>query len=763
MEGAQVYLEASAWESAEGLLAPHMRSLIDAAEFPVDAVHPLTQLVTAWRRLGKRAPVAVGTARIRGILKDRDRHAPDAWVLGMLCLSSEEFDKGRSERACELLKLADQVPENSIGPWIAGRKELMWCRIALSNNELHEAEMRCLEAARRAGQANCDGQLGDAYVLLGLIARRRGRMRESIALYGKARAHYEQTADAASMTITTLNLANCHAACGEITEALNLYRATVSMSNRQGRRGTSMRARLGEGYCLTRQGQLQRGREILLSAWRLARELGLRREEANALEYLIFLYVTSGHLAKARRALGVARRIMQGMTELPDLAIEIAIQLAGLRLAEGNPREAIVVSRKASKEAKLAELAWERAVALRTLGVALAHTGARRRALEVFHTAKEVLQKLSEGLESALVSAWILALERSTGKDAVGALAQFVAGIDAEQESVVFWLKHELWGPLSWAESRQKAARGMNCPGRRDNSLRQYANASVVLTGDLEAKDTWRRIGLVTRAGLVCRVLHTAETYATTKLPVLILGETGTGKDLIAQGVHSLSGCKGHYVPVNCAAASRDLFAAELFGARKGAYTGAVENREGLIRRAQAGSIFLDEIADLDMEAQGYLLRFLDSGEVRPVGASESIRVETRVIAATCRDLRGMAEKGRFRADLLNRLSGLSVRMPALRERPEDLEILVESLWQREGGLAGTWRAVFNGSIVARLSQYSWPGNVRELRHTVARALQFSAKHGEAAARREIVRELEDDANRIDAGSRPPSLEEARL
>jgi DNA-binding NtrC family response regulator len=256
---------------------------------------------------------------------------------------------------------------------------------------------------------------------------------------------------------------------------------------------------------------------------------------------------------------------------------------------------------------------------------------------------------------------------------------------------------------------------------------------SSVTRADLDA--IWAELGLVTRTPELVQTLQLAETYAPGRIPVLILGETGTGKDLLAQGLGRLSGRKGAFVPVNCASAQRDLFLAELFGARRGAYTGSIERRRGLVEEAEGGTIFFDEIADLAPEAQGYLLRFLDSGEVRPLGETRSRRIETRAIAATCRDLRALVRQGRFRPDLHARLAGLVLRLPPLRERPEDFDLLVEMLWQREGGSAVECRAVFTPGLQAKLQQFAWPGNVRELRHAVSRALLYSRTHGAQATR----------------------------
>jgi len=234
--------------------------------------------------------------------------------------------------------------------------------------------------------------------------------------------------------------------------------------------------------------------------------------------------------------------------------------------------------------------------------------------------------------------------------------------------------------------------------------------------------------------------------YAPENIPILILGETGTGKDLLAQGIHQLSQRKGRYVPVNCAAAQRDLFAAELFGARKGAYTGATEHREGLVREAEGGTLFFDEIADLNREAQGYLLRFLDSGEVRPVGESRSVRVETRIVAATCRDLGALASQNQFRHDLHARLAAVVLTVPPLRRRTLDLEALIDMLWQRRGGRARDCQAVFTPDVLADLSTRPWPGNVRELAHLVARVLPLA--RGAASVSEAAVGDLLRDAGR---------------
>jgi len=196
-------------------------------------------------------------------------------------------------------------------------------------------------------------------------------------------------------------------------------------------------------------------------------------------------------------------------------------------------------------------------------------------------------------------------------------------------------------------------------------------------------------------------------------LPVLITGESGTGKELVAQALHRASG-RGALVAVNCAALPVDLLESELFGHERGAFSGAVKDKEGLFEAADGGTIFLDEMADLPLGLQPKLLRALESGEIRRLGSTQSRIVNTRVFAATNKDLTEEVRAGRFREDLYWRLNVLSIRVPSLRERPADIPLLIEHF-------AGGVRVA--ADAMARLTAEPWPGNVRELRNTIERAL----------------------------------------
>ncbi len=201
---------------------------------------------------------------------------------------------------------------------------------------------------------------------------------------------------------------------------------------------------------------------------------------------------------------------------------------------------------------------------------------------------------------------------------------------------------------------------------------------------------------------------------------VLITGESGTGKELVAKAIHHNSArAAGPFVPVNCAAIPQGLIESELFGHRKGAFTGAYESRTGRFLQANRGTLFLDEIGDMDPAVQAKVLRVLDDRIVQPIGSSEFVRVDVRVIAATNRDLREEIERGRFRSDLFYRLDVLTIHIPPLRERREDIPVLLDYYLQRfcEENKLPTKR--LDPGAASTLLEYDWPGNVRELRNVV--------------------------------------------
>jgi len=226
---------------------------------------------------------------------------------------------------------------------------------------------------------------------------------------------------------------------------------------------------------------------------------------------------------------------------------------------------------------------------------------------------------------------------------------------------------------------------------------------------------------IVTRDGAMLRALDLAARVAPATVPVLIQGESGTGKELVAQAIHETSGRRGELVAINCGALPEELFEAELFGARRGAYTGAVRDIPGRFERARAGTLFLDEIGEVSPACQAKLLRVLESGEYTPLGETRTRRSDARVLAATNRDLRDLVHRGAFREDLYYRLAVVEVALPPLRERPGDLPPLAAHLLGEAARIHGRSLRL-SRRAEARLLEHPWPGNVRELWNVLQRA-----------------------------------------
>jgi DNA-binding NtrC family response regulator len=235
---------------------------------------------------------------------------------------------------------------------------------------------------------------------------------------------------------------------------------------------------------------------------------------------------------------------------------------------------------------------------------------------------------------------------------------------------------------------------------------------------------TFTTADIVTRSPLMQPVLRTAEKAAASHIPVIVQGESGTGKELIARAIHGSGARKAKpFVAVNCGAMPENLIESILFGHEKGAFTGATEKHAGKFAEADGGTLFLDEVGELPLAAQVKLLRALQEGEIEPVGARKSVKVDVRIISATHRDLIADVKDGRFREDLFYRLHVFPISVPPLRQRPEDIAELARHFLTRIAAEEGKRVRAINADAMALLHAYRWPGNVRQLENAIFRAV----------------------------------------
>lgn len=254
--------------------------------------------------------------------------------------------------------------------------------------------------------------------------------------------------------------------------------------------------------------------------------------------------------------------------------------------------------------------------------------------------------------------------------------------------------------------------------------------------------DTYEFEGLIAKSSIMWELLGMVQRVAPHYRSVLIHGPTGVGKDLVARALHRRSGVKGTFVVLNCSAVVETLFESELFGHVKGAFTGADRDKVGLFEAADGGALFLDEVGDMPLSTQAKLLRAVQNQEILPVGSLRSRKVNVRVIAATHRDLRAAITNGKFREDLYYRLAMVELKVPSLKERPEDISLLARHFVRVFASEYGKQISGLTPRALIVLERYRWPGNVRELEHVVGRACMLT------------------DAAMIDVRDLPPHLTE---
>jgi len=233
--------------------------------------------------------------------------------------------------------------------------------------------------------------------------------------------------------------------------------------------------------------------------------------------------------------------------------------------------------------------------------------------------------------------------------------------------------------------------------------------------------------GFIIGSASMFDVMDKIHKIRTSDVTVLITGESGTGKELVARALHSESArARAIFLPFNCTATSKDLIDSQLFGHRRGAFTGATTNYPGIIKAAEGGTLFLDEIGDVALEVQPKLMRFLQEGEIQPLGETKPVRVDVRVLAATNSDLERAVDEGRFREDLFHRLNIIRIHVPPLRDRSEEIPVLAQHFLDHFSIRSGKQGIKLTQDSLDALTEYDWPGNVRQLRNEIERVVAYA-------------------------------------
>ena len=604
--------------------------------------------------------------------------------------------------------------------------------------ESRDSGDRARMLAQECGDLN---QMAHALNLLGRVAYREGDLPRARDQYEQALAFFKSVGDEVGSAYAHNNLGLVHKNLCEWGAAITHLNRALEIRRRHGRfaESANVLVNLGivhqksgrwdlAGECFTeaRQIYLQVGdllrlsavtiglgnvarlerrfvdaESLLLEALERARAQAAQREEVLALEFLGELDFDRARpqpaLDRYETALTLAHRIApQG-----DLVVELERRRAEALIAVGRLDEAEASCRLAQKLALQIEDRLEYAVTFRVAGTIAALRGKHDESIAEWRRSIKLLGECNEGFEQGRA---LLEFSRVVG--------------NAEEARRCCYRAGSLFASLSTSHWLERAEDELRTQYQNGNDPAPARPASLM-------GKRHRAPGLVACSPGMRRVESLARRAAATELSVLITGETGTGKELVARTIHALSPRRSRpFLAVNCGALRADLALSQLFGHRKGAFTGAHAEGVGLVEAAHGGTLFLDEVGELPHDVQVTLLRFLESGEYLRLGDTQVRRADVRLIAATNRLLRGSDAERLFRRDLLFRLNEIEIQLPTLRERQEDIVPLARHFITFYGGIDGPRLTVDAESV---LVSYAWPGNVRELENVMKRIAALHA------------------------------------
>jgi len=499
-------------------------------------------------------------------------------------------------------------------------------------------------------------------------------------------------------------------AVGEVPELLSLVEQAYDKLPRKDR---ALKTSLIRANYYRMTGRLDSALELLEKTLLASREGGFQREECITLEYEGDCHLARGEyaIALARFAEGIA--IAEKMGERGDLIPELCRRLSEANVHLGDANQAILLCERGLRIARDSGDRYEECATYRVL--AMAHRAAGN-PLKAYRVAMEGIE-LGRSYEIPYELARTLTWSGQTRLQAKQSDEQMTGRLQLWEARAVF----ERIGLSNEVRQLDQIL------GFEDESATTPEKGLEALAEVARLDRGALRFGIITCSAEVSEAVATIQSIAPSKIPVLIMGPSGVGKELLAKALHQMSDRRrGPFVPVNCGAISATLIESELFGHERGAFTGAITTREGLFSTAEKGTIFLDEIGELPSSTQATLLRVLETGELRRVGSDEVRSIDVRVVAATNADLEDMVERGRFRRDLFYRLEGVIVRLPALREREDDIRALFR-FFLAEALVSSKKRITILEEVEPLLCAYSWPGNVRELRNEIARVVAMAS------------------------------------
>jgi DNA-binding NtrC family response regulator/tetratricopeptide (TPR) repeat protein len=509
------------------------------------------------------------------------------------------------------------------------------------------------------------------------------------------------------------NLAIVYLKSGEFGAVETLLNESEAFFVKAGRPPAILNNYLVRGCYLNLMGRPKEALGLLSSTLGELQALDLPRETAICLEYTGDSHLALRDYTSAAALYQRALNSTNASKQFGDVLAETGYRLGEALVNLGDPNGAIISCERGLKVARETGERYEECANQRVLALANWASGNPRKALRT----------IAEGID--LARSYEIPYELARALQWYGeARLQSATPDDQTQARRHLWEARSIYERLGLTHAARHVDKLLGFESQPEPSTSEPGIEALQGLTNLDGGAL--RFGIVTCNPEVSEAVATIQSIAPSRIPVLITGQSGVGKEVLAKALHLMSDRrKGPFVPVNCGAVSQTLIDSEFFGHERGAFTGAVSAREGLIASAHQGTLFLDEIGELSPAAQATLLRVLETGELRPVGRDDLRKIDVRLVAATNASLEDLVERGVFRRDLYYRLNGVSVTLPPLQEREEDIRALFRHFWAQAVAMSRK-KLVLSDDVEAMLCAYSWPGNVRELKNEVARVVAMA-------------------------------------
>ncbi|NOT34913.1 MAG: sigma 54-interacting transcriptional regulator [Candidatus Eisenbacteria bacterium] len=532
---------------------------------------------------------------------------------------------------------------------------------------------------------------------------------------------------------------------GRLREAARLATAAIGHHLDAGAKRRGAVAQLLHGLIRLHAGQLKEAEAEIVKASELYEVSDTSRLALLSQEYLGDVHLEQGEAVEALKFYDEVWPKAMALVPKGDIIAELRHRRAECYLLLGQRERAYEESLQGLKHCRELGDRYEEAATYRVLALSAAAVGRFAEAKSWFDQGFAFYEDIETPYEWGKL--WLAYGDWLCG-DHAGQFSDHRAALEAFRAARDHFEQMGAEGKLAAADARiQKLAPTLSPEPSSTDASRDRSHSGSGLSDSVREKprpprrprassETERRaaralelFGLVTRNRSVLDILEQCAKLAEGRSPMLVLGESGTGKELVAAGIHTISGRRGQFLPLNCAAIPPEVFESELFGHMAGSFTGALRDKIGIVEACDGGSMFLDEVGEMPLELQARVLRFLESGEFRRVGATRNTRADTRLVAATNRDRLALKNGEGFRADLYYRLAHGVITLPPLRQRGDDIALLIEHFLEQACSEAGR-EVKLADSAWARLGAHPWPGNVRELRSTIQRVVAL-ARDGE--------------------------------